>query len=357
MAHLKKIAVIGGGGTGHTLAADLSRRGFDVSLCEEPEHQDALADAIRAGGVNVSGALPSGFVRVRVDPDFDSVVSRADIIFVAVVANRHERLARRLGKSLRNGQAIVIGPDNGGSLVFAKVFRELGIKQDVLIGGLAGNYFACRLVGPASVFVGMPPAAKKIAAFPAKATQRLIGELEGLFDWIAATNVLEMALATPNIPNHLAGAILNTGAVEFADGRFNLFRDGLSPSVVRCIEAVAAERNTLLAKLAYPEIHSPMLKKIAKLDAHPELDMFRDLAGPASMAHRYVDEDAQAGIALMVSLGQALGVPTPVTSGLLAIASAMNGVDYYAQGRTCQVLGLGGLTVAEINRFLETGTS
>lgn len=354
---MKKIAVIGGGGTGHTLAADLSRRGFDVSLCEEPEHQDALADAIRAGGVNVSGALPSGFAQVRVDPDFDSAVSRADIIFVAVVANRHERLARRLEKSLRHGQAIVIGPDNGGSLVFAKVFRELGIKQDVIIGGLGGNYFACRLVGPASVFVGMPPAPKKIAAFPARATQRLIGELEGLFDWVAAGNVLEMALATPNIPNHLAGAILNTGAVEFSGGRFNLFRDGLSPSVVRCIEAVATERNALLAKLGYPEIHSPMLKKIAQLDAHPELDMFRDLAGPASMAHRYVDEDAQAGIALMVSLGQALGVPTPVTSGLLAIASAMNGVDYYAQGRTCQVLGLGGSTVAEINHFLETGIS
>lgn len=354
---LKKIAVIGGGGTGHTLAADLARRGFDVGLCEEPGHQDALADAVRSGGVEISGALPPGFVPVRVDPDFDAAVSRADIVFVAVVATRHEGLARRLHKSLRNGQAIVVGPDNGGSLVFARVLRELDTRADVLIGGLGGNYFACRRVGPASVFVGLPPAPKRIAAFPASATERLIAELEGLFEWVAATNVLEMALATPNIPNHLAGAILNTSAVECAKGRFNLFRDGLSPSVVRCIEAVAAERNALLAKLGYPEIHSPMLRKIAQLDAHPELDMFRDLAGPASMTHRYVDEDAHAGIAMMVSLGQALGVPTPVTSGLLAIASAMNGVDYLAQGRTCRALGIGGLGVAEINRFLETGTA
>lgn len=356
-SELKQIAVIGGGGTGHTLAADLSRRGFDVVLCEEPGHEEALADAVRLGGVAVGGALPAGFVPVRVEPDFDSAVRRADILFVAVVANRHEPLARRLANSLRRGQAVVIGPDNGGSLVFARAFRELGAEPDVLIGGMAGNYFACRLIGPASVFVGMPPAPKKIAAFPVRDTERLIGALDGLFDWVPATNVLEMALSTPNIPNHLAGAILNTGAVEFSEGRFNLFRDGLSPSVVRCIEAVASERNAVLAKLGYPEIHSPMLAKIARLDAYPELDMFRDLAGPASMTHRYVDEDAQAGITLLVSLGRALGVATPVTSGLLAIASAMNGVDYHGQGRRCETLGLVGPTIADINRFLDTGTS
>jgi len=354
---MKKIAVIGGGGTGHTLAADLTRRGFDVVLCEEPSHQVALADAIEAGGIKVSGALPAGFVEVRVGLDFDSTVSWADIILVAVVATRHENLARRLQKSLRHGQTILIGPDNGGSLVFARVFRELDTKIDVLIGGTGGNFFACRLVGPASVFVGMPPGPKKIAAFPAAATTHLLHELEGLFECVTASNVLEVALATPNIPNHLAGTLLNTGSVEFAEGGFNLFRNGLSPSVVRCIGAVAAERNALLAKLGYPEIHSPMLGRIAKLDEYPELDMFRDLAGPASMTHRYVIEDAPTGVSLMVSLGQVLGVPTPVSAALLAIASAINDVDYYAQGRTLQALGITGSTVLEINNFLATGVA
>ena len=352
---MKRIAVIGGAGTGYTLGADLSRRGFDVSLCEEPEHQDTLAGALEAGGVHVSGALPAGFVGVHVSLDFDSVVSQAQIILVSVVATRHERLAQRLRKLLRPGQTIVIGPDNGGSLVFAGALRELEARPEVLIGGMGGNFFACRRVGAASVFVGLPPGPKKVAAFPARATDRLMRELTGLFDCVAAVNVLETALATPNIPNHLAGAILNTGSVEFSGGRFNLFRHGLSPSVVRCAEAVAAERNALLRRLGYPEIHSPMLRKIASLDEHPELDGFRDLAGPPSMTHRYVSEDAQTGISLMVSLGRLLDVPMPVSSGLLAIASAINGVDYYAQGRTFGTLGIAGSTVAEINGFLETG--
>lgn len=354
---MKTIAVIGGGGTGHTLAADLSRRGFDVSLCEEPEYLESLAPALAAGGVTVSGALPPGFVAVRVSQDFDAAVAAANIILVAVVANRHERLARRLHKLLHHGQTVVIGPDSGGSLVFAGIFREHGPQRDLLLGGIGGNYFSCRLLGPASVFVGMPPGPKKIAAFPATATGRLIGELQGLFDCTAATNVLEVALASPNIPNHLAGTLLNTGAVESAEGRFNLFRNGLSPSVVRCIEAVAAERNAVLAKLGYAQIHSPMLRKIAQLDAHPELDMFRDLAGPSSMTHRYITEDAPIGMSLLVSLGHLLGVPTPVGSALLAIASAINGVDYYAQGRTCAALGIEGSTAGEINSFLENGAA
>jgi len=83
--------------------------------------------------------------------------------------------------------------------------------------------------------------------------------------------------------------------------------------------------------------------------------MFRDLDGPSDMQHRYVTEDAVAGISLLVSLGCLLGVDTPVAEGLLSISSAINETDYLAEGRTLSVLGLHGKTIWEINHFLETG--
>jgi len=353
---MTKVTVIGGGGTGHTLAADLSRRGHLVTLCEEPEYASSLESVKASGGVEISGALEPGFVALdTITTDIEHAVSSAEVILVSVIANRHESVARRIQSSLCDGQSIVIGPDNGGSLVFARTFRELGMTSRILLGGMGGNYYPCRLIGPASVYVGMPTGTKKVAAFPSKETAKLIASLDGLFDFVSGKNVLEMALSTPNIPNHLAGAILNTGAIESSDGKFNLFRDGLSPSVLRCIEAIVAERNTILRALEYDEINSPMLKKVAALDEHPELDMFRDLDGPSDMQHRYVTEDAVAGISLLVSLGCLLGVDTPVAEGLLSISSAINETDYLAEGRTLSVLGLHGKTIWEINHFLETG--
>jgi len=354
---MKKIAVIGGGGTGHTLAADLSRRGFDVSLCEEPQYRKSLSAARDAGGIEISGVLEPGFVELNsIDADFDDSVAGANIVLVAVVANRHAELARRIYPRLIGGQSILIGPDNGGALVFAREFRALGMDQKVLLGGMGGNYYACRLTGPAKVYVGLPTGPKTVAAFPATDTPELIASLDGLFELTAATNVLETALSTPNIPNHLAGAILNAGAVETSGGTFNLFRDGLSPAVLRCIDAVAAERNAVLKALGYKEINSPMLHKIAQLDQHPELNAFRDLGGPSNMQHRYLTEDAQSGISLLVSLGELLETDTPVARGLLAIASAISGTDCYANGRTIYTLGLECQTVGDINRFLETGS-
>jgi opine dehydrogenase len=354
---MNKVTVIGGGGTGHTLAADLSRRGYDVSLCELPGYSDSLAAAKAAGGVEVAGALQEGHVAVHsVAPDFDETVASADLVLVSVVANRHQDVARRIGPLVRDGQSILIGPDNGGSLVFAREFRELGVHRDVLLGGLGGNYYACRLTGPASVFVGMPSRSKKIAAFPANCTGKLITSLGELFEFTPGANVLEMALSTPNIPNHLAGAILNTGAVESSGGDFNLFRDGLTPAVLQCVDAVTAERNAILCALSYDEINSPILRRVAQLDQHPELDMFRDLAGPPDMQHRYVTEDAEIGITLLVSLGHLLSIDTPVSAGLLSIASAINQTDYYSIGRSVSSLEIKGATIAEMNQYLQFGS-
>lgn len=353
---MTKVTVIGGGGTGHTLAADLSRRGHAVSLCEDPAYADSLEAARASGGVEIAGALETGFVAVdTITTDVGEAVASADVIFVSVIANRHQAVANSIHSSIRDDQSIVIGPDNGGALVFASEFRKLGMSKRVLLGGMGGNYYPCRLTGPAKVYVGMPTGPKKVAAFPANETARLIDSLDGLFDFVPGRNVLEMALSTPNIPNHLAGAVLNTGAIESSQGSFNLFRDGLSPSVLRCIDAIVAERNAILSALGYDEINSPMLRKVAELDKHPELDKFRDLDGPSDMQHRYITEDAMAGMTLLMSLGKLLGIDTPVAEAMVVIASVINDTDYYADGRTISFLGLQGETIWELNHFLETG--
>jgi opine dehydrogenase len=71
--------------------------------------------------------------------------------------------------------------------------------------------------------------------------------------------------------------------------------------------------------------------------------------------HRYINEDAPTCVSLMISLGKLAGVPMLLSEALVRVASVLNGVDYYGQGRTLENLGLSGITVKELNAYLAEG--
>ena len=68
-----------------------------------------------------------------------------------------------------------------------------------------------------------------------------------------------------------------------------------------------------------------------------------------------VTADVPCALVLASSLGQATGVPTPETRGLVAAASARLGHDSRAGGRTLASLGLDGLDVTGLIGFARTG--
>ena len=51
------------------------------------------------------------------------------------------------------------------------------------------------------------------------------------------------------------------------------------------------------------------------------------------------------------SLGAMLGVPTPAIDMVIELGSILHGVDYRAQGRTVERLGIEGMTVENIHRL------
>ena len=74
------------------------------------------------------------------------------------------------------------------------------------------------------------------------------------------------------------------------------------------------------------------------------------------MQHRYITEDASAGGALMVSLGEMINIPMPITKAVVTLASVINQTDYLRDGLTVEKLGLAKLSIKELNRFLAEGT-
>ena len=104
-------------------------------------------------------------------------------------------------------------------------------------------------------------------------------------------------------------------------------------------------------------IHTDHMERLVQYDKFPELDCFRSLAGPSSMKHRYIVEDATIGDSILMQLAQRLGIATPTVHALVQIAGAVNGEDYFDQGLKLEDLGITGSTPHEINSYLQNGDS
>ena len=71
--------------------------------------------------------------------------------------------------------------------------------------------------------------------------------------------------------------------------------------------------------------------------------------------HRYMTEDMELGLALLVSCADYLGLDAPVSRGLLALGSAIVGRDFRETGRTLKNLGLAELDRDALTELLYEG--
>ena len=199
---------------------------------------------------------------------------------------------------------------------------------------------------------------REIAAFPACRTQMAIQAFEDVFRFHAARNIFEGMLNSPNLVIHVAGTLLNTTAIEKMGQDFALYTNGLTPSLLRCADAVEKERNQVLRELDYSAYASTVSKMHQMMDYghYDELNYFRSLKGPASLEERYISEDASCSMALLVSLAEEYGIEVPVCKALITIANTVNGFNYYEHGRTLKNMGMSGMSRENLNQYLETLT-
>ena len=75
--------------------------------------------------------------------------------------------------------------------------------------------------------------------------------------------------------------------------------------------------------------------------------------GPESLANRYVTEDIPFGLVAWASMGDAVGVETPIMDALIALGSVIIGKDCWQEGRNLSRMGLWGLDLQQIKSYLE----
>ena len=80
-------------------------------------------------------------------------------------------------------------------------------------------------------------------------TAELAKRLDGILAIFTRPNVLAPALNNPNFLIHPAPMLLNYAAVERAQGQLSIMNEGMTPAVLRCMDAVDAEK--MAVEIAY----------------------------------------------------------------------------------------------------------
>lgn len=364
---MEKIAVLGAGNGGYACSADLTLAGYEVNLFELSKFEASIEPIMQRGGIEITGAANVGFAKMnRVTADIKDAIEGVDLTLIVVPAFAHKTFIEACIPYLEDGQTVVFMGKGGGALEFVKILKDRGIKKDITLGETCTLPYTARIIGPARVKVFAAVKKLPTAAFPAKDTKKLIKIMKEIYPVVPACNVLETILLDLNAMVHPAPVILNAARIESKE-EFPLYAEGMTPAIARVVEAVDTERLAVMEALGLKPIPFTELvymigfaagkcNTIHEYCTSPQgIIGARELKAPSTLHARYITEDVPYGLVPLASIAEMIKVPTPVVNSLITIASALNQVDYWKEGRTVEKLGISGMNIEELNRYLTQG--
>jgi opine dehydrogenase len=202
-----------------------------------------------------------------------------------------------------------------------------------------------------------------LGVFPASQTGRAVRALAPLFPGLQPyPHALAAGLGAMNPIVHPPGVLMNAGRIEYSRGEFYFYEEGVTPGVVRVIEALDAERRALGAALGVDLL--PVAEAFHAAGFGPKGDlwaaingsrMLTQLKAPGSLQTRWLSEDVPYGLRTWVELGDRLGVTLPVARALVTLGDAVMGTHSWQSGRSLADLGIDGLDRPTLERYLQTG--
>ncbi len=360
-----RYTVIGAGHGGKAMAAHLALMGFPVVLYNRTPENIA---AIRArGGIELESfeGGPRGFARLAgVTSDMAEALAETDIVMVVVPSTAHAEVAQAAAPYLRDGQIVVLNPGRtGGTLEFARVLRERKCTADVTLAEAETLIYASRSEGPAQARIFGIKEAVPVAALPATRTPQVLEALAPAYpQFIDGISVLHTGLNNMGAIFHPALTILNAGRIESTGGDFQFYIEGVTPSVARVLEVLDRERVTVAAalgirartalewlKMAYDATGADLYEAIHNQPG------YYGIKAPPTLNHRYITEDVPASLVPIAALGERYGVSVRGMESIIRLACIIHRTDYWRRGRTLERMGIAGMSVSEVTRYVMEG--
>ncbi len=361
------IVVLGGGNTAFAVAAKLALEGHEIVLWEAPSQAASVAP-VRAGRqIRLTGEGGEGTATLAaVTTDAAEALAAGRVLLAPVPSYAHRAFGELLVPHLRPDHLLALLPGNLGSLAFARWLRErgqaAGANGPLLCESDTAPY-VCRKVEPDHAHIWGVVSGMGIGVLPAARTEEAMAALAPLFPGLRAyPNALAAGLGAMNPIVHPPGVLLNAGRIEYSRGEFYFYEEGVTPGVVRVIEALDAERRALARALGLELL--PVAEAFWTAGFGPKGDLWATINGsrmltqlkaPGSLQTRWLSEDVPYGLRTWVELGEQLGVAMPLARALVTLGDAVMGSNSWRAGRSLAELGIEGLERVALERYLWSG--
>lgn len=347
-----KIAILGAGNAGCAVAADLTMHGHEVTLIKTSHsmHDDNFAFLQENDGkmtLNEFGDIKTANIH-KVSRDVADIQG-AEVVIIYIQTNFHEQLIERIAPYLEDDQILLINP---GYLSTAYVLKHCANKN-IIVAEAESSFIDGRIMEPGLFRVGFRNVRNPIGIYPSARKDEAIAKLDQLGErFVYLDSVVEAALHNPNLIVHTVGSVMSIPRIEKSKGDFCMYHEAYTRDNLatwRILEALDAEKMLILEKLGFErKSYVEACKYRNSLDDNIDAkEVFLNYAemptrakGPTVVDSRYISEDVPQGLVMLEALGKALKVETPITSGLIAIASAGLGRDLRIEGRTTVGLGI-----------------
>ena len=359
-----EIAVLGGGHGCYAAAAHLSEQGHRVRLWRRDAQ--ALRPVLQTGKITLRDFAGTREVAIATPTaSLQEAIGGAALIVVPLPATTHETLALQVAPMLEDGQVVYLPPGTFGTYIFAKALHATGRDIDVSFAETGTLPYLARKHGPREVVISGYATRLPTGVFPARNTEAALRVLREAYPVEVCTDALSGALMNAGPIIHPPLMVMNAAPLEhFAT--WDIHNEGTQPSVRRVTDALDRERISVREALGYGAPHFPLKDHYNKAGegdewmygraAHEKLTDSGDWREDIDLtSHRYVLEDIRLGLSFIVSVGRLTATPTPIASGILAIASAFTDRDLYAEGRTLESLSLIDLSQQALQRLLRDG--
>ncbi len=363
-----KIAVLGGGNGSLAAAVDMVEQQHDVRLWRR-NPDDVQTMRATDNEITLKDFQGERVVRLhRIEHDIAIAIEGAELIVCPAPANAQADIAAQLAPHLSDGQVVFLPPGTLGSYLMAKIVNDSGNKAKVTFAEAGTLPYLTRKHGEQAIAITTRATRLPTGVFPQSRKSQALDTIRKAFPSVEdAGNGLSGALMNAGPIIHPPLILMNAGAIQhFAeDGRhWDIHNEGTQPAI-RCVtDQLDAERVAVREALGYSGPHFPLADHYDPQReewmygnlAHEKLVDSGDWREPLVLTeHRYMREDVELGLALLVSIAEWSGVATPVATALLSLGSAICEIDFRQQGRTMESLGLADLSQEQLAHLLETG--